>query len=236
MEVTWFGHSFFRIETANDVSILIDPYMEDNPMNDVAASDLSPDIVAVTHGDHLDHAGEAHEFDATIVCQNVAAMAYKKQDVEDVRDMNVGGTLSVKGVEFTMTHAHHSIGSHHEEDLLMLVDGVPKTREYGGVGTGFVIDDGETRFYHAGDTGLFGDMETVIGDVYQPDVAAVPIGDEVTMGPEYAATAVEWLGVDSAFPMHYDTWPRIEQDPQEFADRVSEAEVFVPDVGDTVTV
>lgn len=135
-----------------------------------------------------------------------------------------------------MTYAHHSIGSHREEDLMMLIDGVPKTREYGGVGTGFVIDDGETRFYHAGDTGLFGDMKTVIGDVYSPDVAAVPIGDEVTMGPEYAAIAVDWLGIDAAFPMHYDTWPRIEQDPQEFADQASNIGVFTPDVGETVTV
>lgn len=97
MEITWFGHSFFEIETANDASILIDPYIRENPANDVEIEDFSPDIVAVTHGDHLDHAGEAHKFGASIVWQNAAAIAYIKQGAEDVIDMNVGGTISVKG-------------------------------------------------------------------------------------------------------------------------------------------
>jgi len=235
MKLTWHGHSFFEIQTEGGTTVLIDPYIEENPKNDVSVDDFSADLVAVTHGDHLDHAGEAHKFDAPIVCQNVAAIAYKKQGADTVVDMNVGGTLSREGISFTMTYAHHSIGSHREEDLMMLIDDVPKTREYGGVGTGFVIDDGETKFYHSGDTGLFGDMKTVIGDVYDPDIAAVPIGDEVTMGPEYASIAIDWLDVDAALPMHYDTWPRIEQDPEEFKNQVEDAEVYTPSVGESVT-
>lgn len=233
MEITWHGHSFFEIVAADGQTLLIDPWVRDNPANDAAIHEFDADVVAVTHGDVLDHAGDAHLFDAPIVCQNVARAAYEQQGAE-AHDMNVGGRMTMAGLEFTMTYAHHSIGSHHRDDLMMLLDDVPKTREYGGVGTGFVVDDGETRFYHSGDTGLFGDMRTVIGDVYDPDVAAVPIGDEVTMGPAYAGIAVDWLGVEAAFPMHYDTWPRIEQDPRDFADAVEDAEVFAPDVGETV--
>lgn len=236
MNITWHGHSFFEIETRDGVTILVDPYMRENPANDVEADEFRADYVAVTHGDHFDHAGEAHKFQAPIICQNVAAIAYKKQGAEEVIDMNIGGTIELDGVALTMTYAHHSIGSHREEDLMMLIDDVPKTREYGGVGSGFIIDDGETRFYHSGDTGLFGDMKSVIGEVYAPDAAAVPIGDEVTMGPEYAAIAVDWLGVDHALPMHYDTWPRIEQDPNEFADAVETATVHIPDVGEEVSI
>jgi L-ascorbate metabolism protein UlaG (beta-lactamase superfamily) len=96
---------------------------------------------------------------------------------------------------------------------------------------GFVVDDGETRFYHAGDTGLFGDMRTVIRDMLQPHVAAVPIGDHYTMGPEHAARAVEWLGVNVAVPMHYDTFDAIKVDAQEFVRRVgATARVVVPPV------
>jgi L-ascorbate metabolism protein UlaG (beta-lactamase superfamily) len=77
-------------------------------------------------------------------------------------------------------------------------------------------------------------MKTVVRDIYEPDAAAAPIGDHFTMGPRDAATAVDWLGVDDAFPMHYDTFPPIEQDPEEFAEAVDTASVHVPDAGETV--
>lgn len=124
-----------------------------------------------------------------------------------------------------MTQAFHSIGT-----SLLDVERV----DYGGVGAGYVVDDGETRFYHAGDTCLFGDMRTVIGDVYDPDVAALPIGGHHTMEPGDAAVAAEWLDVDAVIPMHYGTFEEIEVDPTEFATAVSGPDVHVLDSGETI--
>jgi L-ascorbate metabolism protein UlaG (beta-lactamase superfamily) len=99
----------------------------------------------------------------------------------------------------------------------------------GGMPAGFVIsdtkptqvsDEESVSFYHAGDTGLMTEMRDVIGPFLEPDVAAVPIGDHFTMGPWQAAIAVDWLNVDAAIPIHYDTFPPIEQDPQDFAKEV----------------
>jgi L-ascorbate metabolism protein UlaG (beta-lactamase superfamily) len=236
MQVTFHGHAFFELETHDGTSILVDPFMERNPLNDLSPEDFDPDVVAVTHGDAFDHAGEAHLFDAPIVCQSVCAVAYEQKGHDDARDMNVGGTMTVEGVDFRMVQAFHSLGSSNDGDMVLLADDVPITRAYGGVGAGFVIDDGETKFYHAGDTALFGDMKTVIADVYDPDVAALPIGDEVTMGPSDAAVAAGWLDVETVVPMHYDTVERIAQDPTDYADMVDSAEVAILDVGESVTV
>ena len=226
MQITWHGHSFFELEAANGLNVLIDPFIDGNPMCDVTVEDLDPDVVAVTHGDYFDHAGEAREFDAHIVCQSLMARALiQEESVEDVTDLNLGGVFEYEGVEFLMTHGFHSMGT-----ALLDVDRV----DYGGVAAGYVVDDGETKFYHSGDTCLFGDLKTVIGDVYDPDVAAVPIGGHHTMEAEHAAVAVDWTGVDAAIPCHYDTFPDVEQDPQVFVDAVSDADVFVMDPGETI--
>ncbi|MFP4632921.1 MAG: metal-dependent hydrolase [Halobacteriales archaeon] len=225
MKLTYHGHSFFEVEAAGGTNVLVDPFIESNPLNDVEVDDLAPDLVAVTHG-HFDHVSEAHRFDATVVCEPEIGDYVSGEGHDDVVGMNVGGTYEQDGVAFTMLQAFHSSGTPGETDF----DG------YGGTPASFVIDDGETKFYHAGDTGLFGDMKTVVADVYEPDVAAVPIGDHFTMGPEDAAVAVDWLEVDVALPMHYDTFPPIQQDPGEFADAVESADVVVPDIGETVEV
>jgi L-ascorbate metabolism protein UlaG (beta-lactamase superfamily) len=220
MRVTWHGHSFFELK-ADGTTVLIDPFLDGNPGVGVAPDGFDADVVAVTHGHH-DHAGDTDRFDAPVVCQPELAEYYGEEGIEAI-GMNVGGTYE-DGVEFTMTKAFHSSGAPEDGDF----------DRYGGTPAGFVVDDGETRFYHAGDTSLFGDMKTVVRDVYAPDAAAVPIGDRFTMGPQDAATAVDWLGVDEAFPMHYDTFPPIEQDPIEFADTVDGARVHVPEPGETV--
>ncbi len=221
MRVTWHGHSFFEIE-ADGTTVLVDPFLDGNPATDASPDDFGADIVAVTHGHH-DHSREAPRFDAPVVCQPELAEYYGERDVE-ATGMNVGGTYEEAGVEFTMVKAFHSSGAPADAQF----------DRYAGTPAGYVIDDGDTRFYHAGDTSLFGDMKTVVRDIYAPDAAAVPIGDHFTMGPTDAATAVDWLGVDDAFPMHYDTFPPIEQDPEEFAGAVEDAEVHIPEAGDPV--
>ena len=221
MELTYHGHSFFEIE-ASGATVLIDPFLDGNPATEATPDDFDADVIAVTHGHH-DHAGEAHRFDAPVVCQPELAEYFGEKGA-NATGMNVGGTYEQAGVGLTMTKAFHSSGAPEDADF----------DRYGGTPAGFVVDDGETRFYHAGDTALFGDMKTVVRDVYSPDAAAVPIGDHFTMGPKDAATAVGWLGVEDAFPMHYDTFPPIEQDPKDFAGAVDEATVHVPESGETV--
>ncbi|MGM0590439.1 MAG: metal-dependent hydrolase [Halobacteriota archaeon] len=226
MKITWHGHAFFELEAANGTQILIDPFIENNPTTDLTVDDFDPDIVAVTHGDYFDHACEAHKFDTHVLCQSMMARALTLEEGhEDVTDLNLGGMYEYEGVSFLMTHGFHSIGT-----ALPDVDRV----HYDGVAAGYIVDDGETKFYHSGDTCLFGDLKTVIGDVYDPDIAAVPIGGHHTMEAEHAAVAVNWTGVDAAIPMHYDTFPDVDADPQVFVDGVNDAEVFVMDSGETI--
>ena len=104
----------------------------------------------------------------------------------------------------------------HSSDIDMVEEMVP-----GGVAASFLItfEDG-TSIFHSGDTGLFGDMKTIIGDIYKPDIVMVPIGDKFTMGPFEAALASMWLNPKVTIPMHYNTFPPIVQDPTVFANFV----------------
>jgi L-ascorbate metabolism protein UlaG (beta-lactamase superfamily) len=128
--------------------------------------------------------------------------------------MNIGGTISINElVSVTMTDARHSSGMDFLENM-----------EEGGVATGFVITlESGKKIYHAGDTGLFGDMKMVIGDIYQPDISLIPIGDKFTMGVEDAAIAASWLQSRIVIPMHYNTFDAIEQDANLFAQFVEDA-------------
>lgn len=225
MDLIWYGQSFFELTTAENTTVLIDPWLEDNPMNDVTVDDFDPDIIAITHG-HGDHVSDAHRFtDTPVVGQPELSGYLGEKGHDDVITMNISGTYTHDDVSFTMTKAFHSSGAplHGNYDFNV------------GTPVGFIINDGDTTFYDAGDTGLFGDMKTVIRDIHQPDIAAVPIGDRHTMDPELAGTAVDWLGVDAAIPIHYNTFPILEQDPTDFVNAVSSADVFVPNVGETIT-
>jgi L-ascorbate metabolism protein UlaG (beta-lactamase superfamily) len=226
VEIVWHGHSFFEVRTANGKTILVDPF-DENGLTRVRAPNLRPDLVLVTHG-HGDHVGSTVQVNRPTVANFEIGTWLERQGVDEVVTMNTGGFFrGLDGVKIWMAPALHSSGIHTDGGFL----------GYGGSANGFVIDDGETRFYHSGDTGLFGDMRTVIRDVLKPDVAALPIGDLFTMGAEHAAVAVEWLGVGAAIPMHYNTFPPIAVDPKEFARNVgARARVVVPRVDEGVTV
>lgn len=224
MEITWYGQSFFELVSADGTTVLLDPWMDGNPMNDVTPDDFDPDVIAITHG-HSDHTKDAHRFEGVPVIGQPETTGYLAEKGHDETvGMNVSGTYEHEDVAFTATKAFHSSGAPLEADY----------DYYMGTAIGYVIDDGETRFYDAGDTGLFGDMKTVIRDVYEPDIAAVPIGDLHTMGPETAGIAVDWLGVDAAIPIHYNTFPKLEQDPQDFVGAVSDAEVFILEPSESI--
>lgn len=226
MEIRWHGHSFFSVLTREGRLILVDPYVE-NGMTRRRVPDFSPHLVVVTHA-HADHVGGALEFDAPILTNHEISLVLKRRGAREAVGMGVGGFHRRDGVRFWCAPAVHGSGFDDDEDA---------DPGYGGSPCGFVIDDGETRFYHAGDTALFSDMRHVIRDLLQPHVGAVPIGDHYTMGPEHAARAVEWLGVNVAIPMHYATSPLLTGDPKEFERHVgTAARVVVPPVDGGVVV
>ena len=214
MEIRWLGHSAFEIITDENVKILIDPFISNNPACPVPVEELKPDIILVTHG-HADHLGDAMEISnltqASIAGTHELSLFLSKQGIRNI-SLNLGGSFVFRDIKFTMLEAKHSA------DIDIVEETAP-----GGIACGFLItfSDG-TKIYHAGDTGLFGDMKTIIGEIYKPDIVLVPIGDKFTMGPFEAALATRWMNPKVVIPMHYNTFPPIEQDPLIFANFVSQ--------------
>ncbi|MFB6113641.1 MAG: metal-dependent hydrolase [Halodesulfurarchaeum sp.] len=218
MELTWHGHSTWYVSTEG-TDFLIDPFF-DNPKTDLSPSEVvTPDFVLLTHGhaDHIAHVGEFAE--ATVVSTpELAGYVEDEYGIEETIGMNLGGTIEAGDAYVTMHRADHTNGF--ETDYQVS----------GDMPAGFLVSESEpgtdgdgTTFYHSGDTSLMSEMKDVIGQYLEPDVAAVPIGDHFTMGPQQAGIAAEWLGVDHVCPMHYDTFPPIEQDPEDFVSAVSDA-------------
>ena len=206
VKATWYGHAFFEL-VFDSKKVLIDPFIEGNPNCPLSVEDIeTADFVAVTHG-HEDHYGKAVEIcrqtGATLVANYEITTDAQQQGVEQVEPMNVGGGVVNNGLKFNLTEARHSSG----EGL--------------GHQVGVVIEGEEETVYHAGDTGLFSDMK-LIGDIFEPDLALLPIGDRFTMGPERAARAAEFVGSPVVIPMHYNTFEEIEQSPEEFRQAVGD--------------
>lgn len=230
LKITWHGHSFFELETATGLRLAIDPFTKaaGNPKTRTMPADVRADLVLVTHG-HGDHFGSTLEIGKPIVAiYEIAQYAVSRglKEATGAGGLNFGGSVTHRGTKITLVPAIHS-------STLPGHDGhVPASGNPGG----FIIDDGDTKFYHAGDTFLFGDMKHVIAELFKPDVAALPIGDVFTMDPKQAGIAAQWLGVDAAFPMHYGTFAPIDVDPDLFVRATGKAcDVHVPKVDETVT-
>jgi len=192
MQLTWLGHSCVLLKGSKIV--LIDPFIEGGSVRDT-----TPDLVAVTHG-HEDHMGETVALGKKTIAITEIAKYLKAKGIP-TEGMNIGGSMTVDDVSFTMTPAMHS-GWIEEA-------GIGCT---GGAATGFVITLDGVRVYHAGDTGLFSDMK-LIGDLYHPDVALLPIGGRYTMGTAEAMIAANFIGAKLVIPIHYNTWEKIRADP-----------------------
>ena len=217
MELTFLGHACVYLK--GERSVLIDP----SPPEGVPLPE--PDIVAVTHG-HADHLGETVRMKKPTVCINELAKYLKTKGVP-AEGMNYGGTLTLDGVHFRMVPAVHS--SWIEEAGIGC---------NGGGSAGFVINMDGVRVYHAGDTALFTDMR-LIGELYHPDVALLPIGGRFTMGPEEAMIAARYVGAPLVIPIHYNTWPVIEQDAAQFRmalERTTDIRVRVLAPGSTLEI
>lgn len=212
MIIKWLGHSAFQIITNQYLKILIDPFISNNPSSPVKVEELSVDLILVTHG-HKDHFGDTMEIaDRTgaAIVANHEHSVYLSQQGFDCLGMNIGGNVEYQDINVTMVNSNHSSDMDFIEEI-----------GAGGSSCGYIIKlENGRKIYHSGDTGLFGDMKTVIRDIYHPEIALIPIGDRFTMGLMEATMAAEWIDPEIIIPMHYNTYPIIEQNPLEFARRV----------------
>ena len=224
--LTWLGHASFRLDTPGGKRVYVDPWLTDNPKcPDAEKTPERVDLIAVTHG-HGDHVGDTvalwEQFKPPVVALVELRGWLASQGVEAnmAHAPNKGGTAVVDGIKLTLTDAHHSSST---------PDGT-----YAGEPAGIVLEleDGFS-IYFAGDTNAFMDMQ-LIGRIYQPDVAVLPIGDHFTMGPREAAVALELLGVKRCVPCHYGTFPLLHGTPDQLRELAPGVEVLAPEPGETI--
>ncbi|MFQ5925833.1 MAG: metal-dependent hydrolase [Terriglobia bacterium] len=230
VKFTWLGHGTFKITTPGGKTVLIDPWVQSNPAcPDTLKKFAKIDTMLITHG-HFDHIADAlalaRQHRPQVVAIFETALWLQSKGVENVTDMNKGGTAKAGDLEVTMVAADHSCGIQ-DEGLVI----------YAGEACGYVIRfaNGFT-LYHAGDTNVFGDMK-IIGELYQPELACLPIGDHYTMSPREAAYALRLLGVKGVIPMHYATFPILTGTPErlrELTRDISGLEIIALKPGETL--
>jgi L-ascorbate metabolism protein UlaG (beta-lactamase superfamily) len=214
--ITYLGHSTFRFVTAGDEQIIIDPFLTENPQTPDHLKRVGElDTILITHG-HFDHFSDVMPLQGqtgAATVSNFEIFSYlQRQGVENAMPVQKGGTIHVGGIKVTATHAFHS-------SSIALDDG---TVIYAGEPVGYVMEfESGFKVYHAGDTAVFGDMQ-LIGELYRPDVALLPIGDQVVMSPYEAAHATRLLGIPHVVPIHYGTFPFVPGTPEEFQKHLNE--------------
>ncbi|MDR2966806.1 MAG: metal-dependent hydrolase [Methanobacteriaceae archaeon] len=214
MQIKWFGHAAFEIISDEGVKILIDPFISNNPSCTTPVEEIEADFILISHG-HTDHFGDSMEIanrtGATLVGNHEISLFLSKQGFDTI-GMNIGGSIQIQNIKVTMLDAKHSAGIDFTEELIS-----------GGSASSFLLTlESGKKIFHSGDTGLFGDMETVIGNIYKPDIALLPIGDKFTMGPFEGAIATKWISPKKVIPMHYNTFPIIEQNTAIFSNFIAQ--------------
>jgi L-ascorbate metabolism protein UlaG (beta-lactamase superfamily) len=216
VSVKWLGHAAWLINF-KDTSVIVDPFLTNNPKAAMKAEDVKADMVLVTHN-HFDHLGDAFSIakrnNAKLIGKFELSLDAQKAGIPESNaiGMNIGSMTKFGSLEIGMVPAIHS-----------------------GNEGGFIIKGDGKTIYHAGDTALFGDMQ-LIKKLYKPDVAMLPIGGFFTMGPKEAAIAAKYIGAKTVFPMHYNTFPPIAQDAGKFAKMVKGSKVIVLEPGQEKTI
>jgi len=205
-KVQWFGHACFQITSEKGKIIIIDPWLTNNPVASCEVKDITKaDFVLVTH-DHNDHIADA----ARIVKQTGAVLVSARETAVRLQQeagipgsqlvfgtgMNIGGSATLNDIAIIMTQAFHSSHTANPAGYIIRLE------------NGFTL-------YHAGDTGIFSSMK-LLGEFYNIDLALLPIGGVFTMDPKQASMAARLLGVSTVIPMHYKTFPTLEQDASSF--------------------
>lgn len=223
IKISYNGHSCFEIEH-NGKNIIIDPFLDNNPKATKKAEDVKADLILISHA-HADHFGEAdlisknNENSILVSSFEVVNYATMKKNVRNVHPLHIGGEHDFGFCKVKLTQALH--GSSDEDNINV------------GIAAGLLIRIGDKVIYHAGDTGLFSDMR-LIGDRENLYIAMLPIGDNFTMGINDAVYAVEMLKPEKVIPMHYNTFPVIQADPQEFIKKLPyNIEGIVMDFGES---
>lgn len=225
VEAYWLGHSAFKLVSPSGAQILVDPFLSQNPNTpDEFKQPDEVDYILLTHG-HGDHVGDTLDIAERTGCKVVSNVELsgllKKHGLnEDLAvEFNKGGTIEFDDFSVTLVSANHSSSFQ---------------GEYAGDPGGLVISfDDDITFYHLGDTNIFYDLE-LYGELYQPDVIAVPMGDHYTMGPEEAAMCCDLIQADYAVPIHYGTFPVLTGDPNDFkesTEELTDTEVWIPKAG-----
>jgi len=209
INITWLGHGTFKLELETGEIIVLDPWIDGNPAYPASHSFTRVDAILISHGhfDHIDDAVSlATKFSPKVVAIYETCHWLESKGVQNCSEMNKGGTQKVGPLGVTMTHAIHSCGILDDGKII-----------YGGEAAGYILHlpDGRT-IYFAGDTNVFTDM-SLIQELYQPQLAMLPIGDLFTMSPREAAVACRLLKAEKVIPMHFGTFPALTGSPQELA-------------------
>ena len=206
LEITWLGHSTFLIRTPGGKRLLFDPWLANNPAcPDALKKPPQVDLILASHG-HGDHIDDlvacARASGAPVVGVYELCDWVERKGIQNTAPMNKGGSLKIANLVVSMTAASHSSGFIEHGQMI-----------YMGEPCGFIVRlEDDRTIYFAGDTDVFGDMR-LIGEIYRPEIAFLPIGDRFTMGPQGAARACALLGVKQVVPMHWGTFPRLRGTP-----------------------
>lgn len=206
VSITWLGHATVLYHSAAGRSVLVDAWVEQNPACPESAKDLKKvDLMLITHG-HFDHFADcvaiAKQYTPDVVCNFEISLYLGKKGVGKLHGINKGGSVTLHDTKVTMVQAIHS-SSIQDGDAFYP----------GGEPCGYVIQfENGTKVYHAGDTALHSDMK-LIGEIWKPDVAVLPIGDLFTMAPHEAAYAAKMIGAKHVIPIHHSTFPALTGTP-----------------------
>lgn len=226
VSIEWLGHGSFLFISCSGKRILFDPWITTNPKCPgkyrQAGGFGKVDFILWTHG-HVDHfmLSDARELITRYQPKVIAPWElnfFIKSEIPEANSQtfvigNKGCTSTLDGIKFTMVEAYHSAGAQ--------LTGFEGTNRFVGEAVGYIIEfENGLKLYHSGDTALMGDMKTIIGDFYQPDVAILPIGGVFTMGPDEAAYACHLIRPKVVIPEHYGTFPVLVQDCKQFRDKV----------------